>query len=196
MPTHGGVGGPLAFALITHWLGAAIEFGWGALAGGTAQAYLQQLLEKFEQELSGVHSLGRGQWMNEASSAALGWFLGAGTVLLDPFVTLASIFLSSSMIYVGARILVATPVTFEAVLRIVCYGLSPAILSVLPLVGIPLSRIYMLVVTVIGAREVFRIGTGRALVLALFPKLLVLALIAGMLGAGLLLLIPMLALGR
>src|SRR4051794_33591226 len=31
MPTTGGVSGPLAFALITHWLGSAVGFFWRAI---------------------------------------------------------------------------------------------------------------------------------------------------------------------
>ena len=50
--------------------------------------------------------------------------------------------------------------------------MTPAILAVLPLFGGPVAYIYQIVVSVIGAREVYRIDNGRASLVALFPQVL------------------------
>ena len=107
------------------------------------------------------------------------WIWGAGSIIADPFLTLAYFFFISFLVFLGARIFV-TPgkngapreITFESALRIVCYGMTSAILAVLPLFGGPVAYIYQIVVSVIGAREVYRIDNGRASLVALFPQVL------------------------
>ena len=54
---------------------------------------------------------------------------------------------------------------------------APAIIGSLPLIGGAVSAIWILVASVAGAREVYRIGSTRALIVVLFPKLIFLGLI-------------------
>ena len=66
----------------------------------------------------------------------------------------------------------AQVVTYESALRLICFGMAPSILAGLPIFGGFVAALLVLIVTVIGAREVYEVGTGRAIVIALFPKLL------------------------
>ena len=44
MPVKGGVSGPLAFALITHWMGAAAAFVWRLFIGGAIGGYFDRMM--------------------------------------------------------------------------------------------------------------------------------------------------------
>jgi len=50
--------------------------------------------------------------------------------------------------------------------------MSPAIFAAVPYAGGLIAPIYVAIVTVIGAREIYHISTGRAFFVGLFPKVL------------------------
>lgn len=186
LPHQGGMSKPLGFALVTHWIGSAMSFLWQLLFGGSFLAIVQSW---FGADLSQIDYPGHIVELSQMKHRFFEWFTGVGPVIADPFFTLASILLSSFLIFIAARIFVPAhsriSVTYETAVRISCYGLTPAILSALPILGGIVSSVYILVVTVIGTKEVYKISTGRALVIALFPKLI----IPGIIGTGLLLFI-------
>lgn len=193
MPIRGGVAGPLAFALITHWVGEAMGFMWRMTLGGAASESFDRMF-KMAEDASDIDSLGRHSQLIEMGERVKHWFWGAGSVIADPFLTLLRIFFISALVYIGARILVTpgrdgapSEIRFESALRIVCFGLTPSILSAIPLLGGVISSFYIVAVTIIGAREVYRIGNGRAMLVALWPQFLMLALFWLTLMAGMLL---------
>jgi hypothetical protein len=178
MPVSGGVAAPLAFALITHWLGAAIAFLWSLMIGGAISGYSRGFFKIFG-DVADVDHPGRSAMIEQARDQIVHWIWGAGGILADPFLTLVSIAFTSFFVWVGARLLVEPKperglpaVSYESALRVVCYGLTPAILKAVPLFGTVLATIAVILVTVVGARETYRIGTGRAIGVALFPQLL------------------------
>lgn len=187
MPRQGGVSGPLTFALVTHWIGSALEYLWRNLLSGQFGSYFNELF-KLAGDVADVDSPGRSTILFEMKDKMLHWIWGTGSVIIDPFLTLVSILFTSFFVWIGARILVSPgkngapeDISYESALRIVCFGLTPSILSALPLLGPLASTLLVWLVTIIGAREVYRIGFGRAAVVALFPKLLFLGtLLAGL----------------
>lgn len=184
LPLRGGLAGPLAFALVTHWLGSSMAFVWRTLLGGELSDFfgkMSGLLGEIAQ-VPDVDSPGRvAGWgtVQEAQDWFTRWFWGAGSVIVDPFWTLASVLFVSLLIYTGARILV-TPgkdgspreITYESAVRLVCYGMAPSLLAGVPLVGRGIAFLYTAFVTVAGARAIYRVGTLRAIAIALFPQLL------------------------
>lgn len=183
MPTTGGAGGPLAFALVNHWLGSALSYVWKQWLGNGMSGYFTRAFKIFS-DVSDVDNPGRAAQVLATQQRMMHWIWGTGSVLLDPFLTLFQIAFVSLLVFVGARLFVPIdidderpPVTYESALRIVCYGLTPAILSGLPIFGGLVATLFVLVVTVVGAREVYRVSTGRAIVIALFPKILFLTLV-------------------
>lgn len=196
LPLEGGTGGPLAFALVTHWLGKSIGYLWTLAIGEAASVWLQRVADLMNRTGAGrntdaeVEIMRRSsEWIWSAPWERMSkWFWSAGAVITDPFFTLVSILFTSFFIWVGARIFV-TPshtegaprqITWESTVRLVCYGMSPMILASIPFVGWGLASLITLIVTVVGAREVYKIQTGRAIAVVLFPKFL----LVGMLLAG------------
>ena len=182
MPSTGGLTRPLAFALVTHWLGAILKLFWQFLMGGAFMRILQNSLHT--QKDIQFQYLEKAMQLGEKHSQTLNWIFGVGPVLIDPFLTLGTTLFTAFFVFVGARILVSPgreghphEISFESALKITCYGLSPAILSVVPVAGSFLAYFWTIVVTVIGTREIYRIQTGRAIVIALFPNLLFLGII-------------------
>ncbi|OFZ54379.1 MAG: hypothetical protein A2428_08895 [Bdellovibrionales bacterium RIFOXYC1_FULL_54_43] len=186
MPLKEGLAGPLAFALVTHWLGAALSFLWHT-AFSVALSDYARLFERIFGDFDIDHP-GRTAQLMESRKQFLEWFWGTGAIVADPFLTLVSILLTSIFVFAGARLLVPSrgarnlnEVTYESAVRIVAFGMTPAILAALPFFGPVFSSLGILIVTIIGAKVVYRISLPRAVIVALFPKLLFL----GILGLGL-----------
>lgn len=177
---------PLAFALVTHWIGSALEYLWHLLVGGFFGSYLNQVIE-IAGDVAEVDHPGRGAALTEMRDRVLSWFWGAGPVIADPFLTLIGVLFTSFFVFVGAKLLVPSgkrgvSATFDSALRIVCYGMTPSLLAALPLFGTLLSMLCTALVTIVGAREVYRVSTPRAVGIALFPKLLFLGVLMAFAG--------------
>lgn len=183
MPIEGGLGGPLAFALITHWIGSALSF----MTGGALSSRMDRYVSGFRwvfQGISGdqIDRLSRSSNYQALQERLSNWMFSAGRVIVDPFLTLAFLLFTAAFVYLGARIFV-TPsregelsggpraITFESAARVVAYASAPAILDAIPYAGGALASLLTLVFMVIGARETYRIGTGRAILVGLFPRL-------------------------
>lgn len=177
MPVSGGISGPLAFALVTHWVGSALAFLWNLLIGGLISKYFGGLFD-MAGDVADVDHPGRSSAILELREKFVHWFWGAGSVITDPFVTVVSILFTSFFVYLGARLLIhdhheeRPQITFESAARIICFGMTPAILAVFPVVGAAIGSLMVVIVTIIGTREVYRVSSGRAVAIALFPKLL------------------------
>lgn len=189
MPLKGGLSGPLAFALVTHWIGSSVQFLWHNWIGSWISLWTDTFLQ-IAGDVVEVDSPGKSQLLFEMKDRILHWMVGAGSVLMDPFWTLSGILFTSLFVFVGARIFInpgkdgaPDEVTFESAVRIVAYGMTPHLLTVVPFIGPVLAGFLTIFVTVIAARESYRTTTGKAVVIALFPKLLFLGIISlGLLG--------------
>ena len=161
LPSAEGISHALTFAIIVHWLSSAILF----IEQGILQTQVQSLLNPAIQPFLENHfGISFSQWL---------W--GTGAVLLDPFFTAIAIVFSSFFVFVGTRILISAKISFESVLRIISYGMAPILLSIIPVIGPLIASISIFVVTVIAIKEIYQVRTGRAVLVVLFPKLLILS---------------------
>lgn len=69
--------------------------------------------------------------------------------------------------------------SLQTTARVVCYAGSAQLLMVIPWIGAPLGALWVVVLTVIGLREAQELSTGKAVVAALAPVLLLLMLVLG-----------------
>jgi hypothetical protein len=186
MRVTGGIAEPLTFALITHWIGVTSHSIWKSILGGNFTDYMQKLMSWID-KTSEIDHAGRGREvlrLVEYRERFFQWAWGTGSIVADPFITLFTIIFTAALVFLGARILVSPgkkgapdQITYESALRVVCFGFAPSILLALPWVGTPLATIGTAVFTIIGAKEVYRIGWGRAIIVALFPKVLLVSII-------------------
>lgn len=188
MPVTGGMGGPLAFGLVTHWIGSAIYYLEEIWLGAPLSGFFKSLFEtitsgtssfyRYTYETSGDFS--ESSRFLQLKDRIYDWFMGAGPVVVDPFFTLFSTLFTAFFVFIGARILVSYPpskfgrrgVSYESVVRISCYCLAPSLLLAIPIFGKVIASLYAVVLLVIATQEVFQVGIGRSLVIAFFPRIL------------------------
>ena len=177
-----GLSGPLAFALVTHWISKAMTYVWDIL-------FFRRLSQQFfgQINLPQIDYPGRNYGDYETKRHIVDWFMGMGPVLMDPFLTLFSILGTSFVIYLGARILVSPrkdqhpdEISYSSAVQIISYGMTPTILSVIPVLGPWFATLGVMIVTVIGVQEVYRISLGRAICVTFFPALLFFGLLIGL----------------
>lgn len=178
IPTRGNFVEPLIFALVTHWIGSALRY-WVEL-GFSTQTRISSWgkLFQFSRDMD-IDQMSRGQQLSDLQNKLSDWLLGVGHVLLDPFFSLFSLIMGAIFIYAGARILVSPgkdgqleDISFESALRIICFSSAPLLFGFIPFLGPFFSNLFSSLLCIIGAREVYRISLGRALIVALFSKLI------------------------
>lgn len=175
------MGEAVAFALVTHWLSKAISYLWSSWTGAATLGFFERLMMMTQRSSSIDVFSRRAQWAN-LHPTFWTWFKGVGSVIADPFTTCITLFVTAFFVFVGARILVRAEgqrlVTFESAVKIVAYMTSISIFSIIPFVGPLITWIYSFYIGVIGARELYGVRNGRAVVIILFPELLVWGAIA------------------
>ncbi len=165
----------LTFALVTHWLGKALQSLWAFSMLHSFESWAGRLFQwgnRWDLEIS--HP-GRAAELLEWRDRVWHWFVGAGSVILDPFFTLLSILFTSLLVLVGVKLLVprnAPRADYSSTVQLICFGLTPSILSAIPFIGPFAAALGIVIVTTIGAREWYQVSTGRAVAIAIFPKLL------------------------
>ena len=167
----------LLFAVVTHWLGASLSFLWKSAVGSVIETKMQDFLNLFDQVVTFDHEL-RDQFLH--------WIWGVGSVLIDPFTTIIGILFTSFFVWLASRLLgnldapnARSRLKFEAAVTVVSYGMTASLLSIIPIVGSILAPLFTMVLTVIAAREIYKVTSGRAIVIALFPKILFALLMLG-----------------
>ena len=190
MPTRGGISRPLTYALVVHWLSILVEHFWTGIVGKDVLPLWNKVLGLVSGPDHSIESLGRLPWFHHSKDMVLAWFWKAGPVIVDPFMTLLKLLLFSMIIFMGARMILTDrstngkEVTFESILRILCYSTAGALVSVVPWVGAPLSNLARLILAVIGIMSVYGANLPRAAVVAFFPYLLFVGTFAlGVLGS-------------
>lgn len=161
----------LTFAVVTHWIGAALGYLWQSALGRVISSRFSDRFQIFDQ-MSAMAPSGQMETLNAWRERAYHWTWGTGSVLIDPFKTIISILLGSFFVWIASRILAEKNTRFETAVTIISFGTAPAILQGVPLVGPLLASIFVFIVTMIGARELYRVTSGRAMVIVLFPEIL------------------------
>jgi hypothetical protein len=169
MPTSGGIGSPLLYAVIMGWL--------GVVAAGFYSALFQSIVG------SGVGAIG-GE--NPELAAALGFAQSWGgffvQVMFAPIGIVIGLFLAAGVFHVMLLILGGAREDFEASFRVVSYAQAPAVLMIVPFCGSLIAWVWSLVLYIVGLAAAHRIGGGKAAAAVLLPLVLVCCCCALMLG--------------
>jgi len=107
------------------------------------------------------------------------WVFGVGAVLIDPFKTCAWILFLSFFIWVAARLFANRDyapeerrLDYATAVSIAGFAQAAALFKGIPFLGGVISVIFATVLSIIGATESYRVTTGRAILIALFPSIL------------------------
>jgi hypothetical protein len=179
-----GLAGPLAFGLVSHWLGRAVEQLWNLGLNLQSSNWADNWLGGFNQ----VEVLGRAARWHEARARFQEWLHSVGSVVADPFIAVLMILAGALFLYLSARIFIGSgsdsseiaaidrptrKITFDSSLRIVAYSQAAALLAIVPGWGGTLAWIGTLALTWFGTREIYNVSGGRAAITVLFSKITV-----------------------
>jgi hypothetical protein len=162
MPTGGGLGGPLLYAVAAGWIGIA------------AAAFYQAIWVS----IVGPMTLPFGLERPELPSAFLWFESWAGLVAQVVFggisVTIGA-FVAAGLLHVMLMLLGGARGSFETTFRVVCYSQATGLLLIIPVFLLPFCGLFVVIWTlalyVVGLAEAHRIGYGTALGAVLLPVL-------------------------
>lgn len=178
LPRPTGFVAPLFFGILTSWIGSALEYLWYAGFGKVFENRISDFMHAME-KIPDIDTSGRFESTLAMRQRMTDWVFGVGAVLIDPFKTCAWILFLSFFVWVAARLFGNRDypagerrLDYETAISIVGYAQAAALFKGVPMLGGMLAAVFATVLSVIGATETYRVGTGRALVIALFPTLL------------------------
>lgn len=167
MPTTGGIGSPLLYAVIVSWIGIAIAVIWNTLFQGMW-----------------IPFMGAGE---EAAAAAV--FTGAwalGMIVLAPILVIIGVFIAAAILHLMLLIVGGANSGFEATVRAVCYAQTAQLAGIIPFCGGLISAVWAIVLYVFGLAKAHRTTQGKALLAVLLPVVLCCAFAAAMIFMGIL----------
>jgi len=181
MPSQGGTGYALTFALLVHWIGTLANFFWENLFGTDWEDAIKQF-QKYSGQTGSLDIL------EKIKEPNVQLFLKLGPVLADPLILAFKISTAAVIIYVAIRLLVDAGKDgaprehrLETVLKIQSYSYLAGIFLVIPFIGNFIAYVWGFIILVQGIKKVYHVSTMRSLVIVSFPALL----LAGLLFVGL-----------
>ncbi len=183
MPRPPGLVAPLVFGIVTNWIGSALEYLWYTGLGKVFETRISDLMNAFEKTAE-IDSTGQTRTLLALQERFTNWAFGVGAVLVDPFITCAKILFLAGFVWLAARLFanlsqsdVEERLSYESAVAIVGYSLAASVFKGIPILGGLIASVFAMVISVIGATETYRVGTGRGLLIALFPMILLWGLV-------------------
>lgn len=158
MPTSGGIGSPLLYAVILGWLGLVASSFYGAVFQSIVGSSLTPWTERPE--------------LAPMIAFMESWGGFAVQVVLGPVFVVIGVFVGAGIFHLMLLLIGGAARGFEATVRAVSYAQAPGILLLVPFCGQLVAGIWTLVLYVIGLAEAHGIGYGRAVAAVLLPILL------------------------
>lgn len=178
LPRPVGFVGPLFFGIITSWFGSTLEFLWYSGFHQVFGSRLSDLMSVFD-KVPQIDSSGRFETALALREKIANWVFGVGGVLIDPFKTCASILFLSTVIWIAARLFADRDypreekrLDYATAVSIVGFAQAASVFKIVPVLGGTIAALFAMVLSVIGVTETYRVTTGRAIVIALFPTIL------------------------
>jgi hypothetical protein len=167
------VGRSLVFALVTHWIGTALDYLKTLVFQLNARSSFEAFLDKLN-ENGPIDSPLKNESFLHLKEKISQWYFSTGSVLMDPLSTLFSILFGAMVTWVAIRLFVKNPEPsqdFDHAFKLTCFAMTPILLSVIPFSGLFIP-LYSLVLIFTGVKSIYQTSSERALIIALFPKLL------------------------
>ena len=114
--------------------------------------------------------------LNLSTMAQLGGVQESGSALspvidflLSPLILIFSLFLASGVTHLMLKLLGGARSGYSATARVFTYAYSPQVFGIIPWAGQAIGMVWMVVIAIIGLREVHGTSTGRAAAAVLIP---------------------------
>jgi hypothetical protein len=146
---------PLLFALIVGWVGAIFKAVWGTMFGAG-------ILRMIPAEYQRYAMMGSGRGL-------------VASIILAPIFIAIGLFIGAAILHVSFMIVGAltnSKSQFEGTFRAVSYSSIAHIAYVIPIVGGLVAAVWQIYLTVVGAQQLHRTTSGKALAGVLLPVLL------------------------
>ena len=167
MPTSGGIGSPLSYAVVVGWIGIAFAVVWNMLFQGMWLPFMD---------------LGDEAAVFAGFTAA--W--GIGMLFLAPLFVLVGVFIGAAILHLMLMIVGGAKNGFEATFRVVCYAQTAQLAAIIPFCGGLISAVWAIVLYVIGLASAHRTTQGKAVLAVALPLVLCCAFAAALLFMGVL----------
>jgi hypothetical protein len=167
MPTHGGIGSPLLYAVLVGWI--------GIIASGFYSALFQSIVG------TSMLPFARNREFTEALGFAQSWVGFLVQSLFAPVGIVIGVFVAAGIFHLMLLVLGGARRDFEATFRAVSYGQAPYVLLIVPFCGSVIAWVWSLVLYVIGIAEAQQVSRGKAAAAVLLPLVLVCCCCAGVL---------------
>jgi hypothetical protein len=159
MPTTGGIGAPLLYAVAIGWI--------GVVAAGLYSTLFQSIVG------SSLASFGDRPELAEMIGFAQSWAGLLIQIVFAPVGIVIGVFVAAGVLHVMLLVLGGAQRNFEATFRVVSYSQAPSVAMLVPFCGSFIAWIWYLVLYVIGLAEAQGVGHGKAAAAVLLPLLLV-----------------------
>jgi hypothetical protein len=156
MPTTGGIGRPLFYAIVIGWVSIAIGVFWNVLLQGMWMPFMKSM-----EDAAG---------MGAAYGLTVGW--GLLMVVLAPLFVIIGVFIAAAVLHLMLLILGGAQAGFEATVRVVCYTQTAQLAGIVPFCGGIIALVWTVVLYVLGFATAHRTSQGKALLAVLLPAVL------------------------
>ncbi len=167
MPTTGGIGSPLLFAIVVGWIGIAVAVAWNTLFQGMW-----------------IPFIGGGEEAAIMAGFTAAWAVGA--IILAPILVIIGVFIGAAVLHLMLMIVGGANNGFEATVRVVCYAQTAQLAGIIPFCGGLISMVWAIILYVFGLATAHRTTQGKAVLAVVLPVVLCCAFVAAMLFMGVL----------
>ncbi len=169
MPTTGGIGKPLTFAIIVGWIGIAVSALWMLLLGGMSLPFMDQ------SQLGGA-------------GAVFGFSTGFTIMLmlLAPIFVIIGVFIQAAILHLMLMLVGGANHGFEATTRVCSYTYTAQLAQVVPFCGGLLALIWSVILLIVGLSTAHGITRGKAALAVILPVVLCCAFMVAMMFMGVL----------
>jgi len=155
MPTAGGIGKPLTFAIIVGWIGIAVYALWILLFGGMSVPFMDQ---------------------SQLGEAGAMFGISAGfaitMMVLAPIFVIIGVFLEAAILHLMLMLVGGANQGFEATTRVCSYAQAAQLAQIVPICGGLLSAVWSVILLIVGLSTVHGITRGKAALAVILPVVL------------------------
>jgi hypothetical protein len=154
-----GIREPLAFGLLLGSIGTMVGFFW-----------------KFLLTSGGLVAMGFDRFSDFTMS-----IIFLGIIIISPIIAIITMFVMSGILHLLLLIVRGGKNGFEATFRVVSYSQATQVFSLIPFIGVFIGGVWILIVQIVGLREIHETSYARVILALLIPMALIFFVAMGVL---------------